>query len=84
MKASIFDEATDILKGRLNDAYAELKTQFKGTKPYRKEPISSDEMLLEYNMRGFEMFSQIADTQGIEAATKYRDEMEALKQKRRR
>jgi len=39
LRENIFDIAQDILKERLDAATGELKSQFKGTNPYRKKRL---------------------------------------------
>ena len=46
---NIFDIASDELKSRLDMAYGELRNQFKGTHPYRKDPLSPAEQLYNFN-----------------------------------
>lgn len=46
---NIMDIATDILKERLEDAYAELAIQYHKKRPYRKEPVSVEERLFKYS-----------------------------------
>ena len=79
---NIMDLAYDILSERMNDAFGELKKEYKGKKPFGKEPVSVEEQIYDYNTRGYEIFQEIANTQGIEAAEIYRNELENMKKKR--
>ena len=83
-QANIFDKSTDILKARIDRAKGIVTQRFKNTKPYRKEPVSVEEQLYEYNTRGFEIFQQIADSQGAEAALLWQNKMEQEKARRQK
>lgn len=80
-KPNIYDSAllgiSDIIE-RVSDS---LATEFKGTKPFDKEIVSDADMLYDFNTRGFEIFTELANTQGLPKAVEYRDKMLQLKQK---
>ena len=78
---SLFDVTVDILLERQALVGAELQRRFKRTKPFRMEPIKNEDLLYDYNTKGFEIFSQLYETQGEEVALDYRNEMEELKLK---
>ena len=59
-----------------------MADEHKGTNPFDKEPVSNDDLLMEYETKGFETFSQIANEQGLDAGIAYRDKMEQLKARR--
>lgn len=80
-ETSLYDDVVDELIERQRLVKAELQKRFKKTKPFRMEPVKDEDLLYDYNTKGFEIFSQLADTQGIEVAIQYRDEMERLKAK---
>lgn len=48
MKENVFDQATDILKERMNLAMGELKKQYKTANPYRQEPVSEKQQVAEF------------------------------------
>ena len=84
MKPNIFDEAFDILKERMDDAFGKLQSEFKGKKPFGKEPYSVEDQIYDYNTRGYEIFERIANEQGLETAIQYQDTMKAEIAKRSR
>ena len=49
MKKNEFDSAVDILLSRQKDATIELVRRFKNTRPFRQEPVSRKEMILDYD-----------------------------------
>ena len=49
MRKNQFDMATDILKERLNDAFALIKEEAHGTDPYRMERVPRKELVRLYN-----------------------------------
>ena len=81
MKQSIADLVIDKLHQRREMVQTKLMEQLKNTKPFRMTEIPKEEMLANYNNKGFEIFSEIANNEGMEQAISYRDEMERLKRK---
>ena len=67
VKSNFFDDVlfgvTEII-GAVSDGIA---GEFKGTNPFDKEPISRDEMRLEYNMMSDEQKMEMAQTYGLNA-----------------
>jgi len=84
MRKNRYDRIMDKMLNRIERVSDKMAKEFKGTNPFDKEPVSNDEALYEYENMGYEKFEQIANTQGLEAAVGWRDEMEALKQRRAR
>ena len=82
MEKSIFDLTVDELVSRQKLVKSELHKRFKKTKPFRMEPVSDEELLYEYNTKGYEVFSNIARAKGMDAAIEYRDKMEQIKARR--
>lgn len=82
MKENIYDLALEGISEIIEEVSESISREFKGTKPFDKEAISDEEMLYDYNTRGFEIFSQLADSQGLAQAVEYRDKMEEIKLKR--
>ena len=76
------DLATDILKSRMSDAFEELRTQYKGTNPYRKEPIPRKERLMQYEQFTPEVEQMLRQSMGDEPVDKYIMKMEALGRQR--
>ena len=82
MKENLYDVAMSGIGEVIEAVSDSIASEFKGKNPFDKEPISNEDLLYDYNTRGFEIFSQIANTEGIEAAIAYRDKLENLKQKK--
>ena len=82
MKLSIYDEVLSGIVGIIEEVSDDIAKEFKGKAPFDREAIPEDELLYEYNTRGGQAFRQIADTQGMEAATNYIRKMEELKRKK--
>jgi len=83
MRLNRYDRIQNIMLNRIERVTDKFAKEFKGTNPFDKKPVSNDDLLLEYETKGFETFSQIADTQGLDAAVEYRDKMEQLKIRRK-
>ena len=80
---NVFDIATDILKERLNLAFGELKEQFKGTNPYRKEPVSPKEQIYQYSQITPEMEMSLRQSLGDDVVDDYKFKMEKLLRRQR-
>ena len=73
-KQSEFDAAVDILLDRQRSATNELIRRFKNTRPFRQEPISHKEMMLNYD----DMMSREVELRqdfGDEMVDKYKENM---------
>ena len=73
-KRSEFDTAVDILLSRQKDATKELIRRFKNTRPFRQEPVSRKEMILDFD----ELMSkegQLRQDFGDEMVDKYKANM---------
>ncbi len=84
MKKGLHNRVLEIMMESVELATDKLTEATKGTQPFDKEPISNDELLLEYETNGYETFSKIASEQGLEVGIAYRDKMEQLKQRRQK
>ena len=76
MKKNRMDSITDGVKLRLKSIYGEIHNQYGGTNPYRQEPVSKKEMMLDFD----DMMSreaQIRQEFGDDAFETYRDNMTA-------
>jgi len=84
LEKSIFELAVDDLLELQQLAKLELRARFKGTKPFRMQKISTDEMLYEYEAmkRTPEKLLTMIETYGREDVNQYIMEMEQLKRKR--
>lgn len=48
-KINRMDVITNMTKGRLKSIYDEIHKQYGGSNPYRQEPVSRKEMMLDYD-----------------------------------
>jgi len=81
---SIFELAVDELLERQQLTKLELRERFKKTKPFRMEPVPTDEMLYEYNQmsKNPQRLIRLLETYDREDVNQYIMEMEQLKRKR--
>ncbi len=79
LRKNRYDNIVDKMFTRIERVTDKMAKDFSGTNPFDKEPMSNAEMLQEYNINGYNVFKQIADTKGLSEAIKYRDKMERLK-----
>lgn len=70
-KENRMDRITDLLGERLSRVMLHTHKQLKGTKPYRKEPVTTDEMIYNYSQltpdMEQQMRQQMIETQGSDA-----------------
>jgi len=78
---SLFDDALAGIVDIIEEVSDSIAKEFKGKKPFDKEPIKDEDLLYEYNTRGMEIFKEIYETQGEEVAMDYKNQLEAIKQK---
>ena len=79
MKKSLNDLAVDIIKERINTTRSLLKEQFKGTKPFRKEPADPIEQLYDYKkFRESGMEQEMRQSVGDSPVDAYMDKMEKI------
>lgn len=81
MESSIYDLVVDELKERQSLVKQELRDRFKRTKPFRQEPISAKERLLEYEELTPEKKQWLLGQFGEEAVLPYFAEMEKLRRR---
>jgi len=81
MERSPFDIAVDILSDRRQLAKDELKSRFKRTRPFRKDPVSEEEQLYYYNQMTTETLDRLIADYGEEAANNYLFKMNQLEEK---
>jgi len=82
MGKGIFDLALDGISEIIEGVSDSLSKEFKTTNPFDKEKVSDEEQLYQYETQGYDMFKQIADSKGLEAAVMWRGDMEQLKARR--
>ena len=82
MRENRYGRIQTIMLNRIERVTNKMAGEFKGTAPFDKDPVSNDDLLMEYETKGFETFSQIANEQGLDAGIAYRDKMEELKTRR--
>lgn len=81
MQSSLFDDALTGIVDIIEEVSGSIAKEFKGKKPFDKEPIKDEDLLYEYNTKGMEIFKEIYETQGEEVAMDYKNQLEKIKQK---
>ena len=81
MEESIYDMVVDQLLERQSMVKAELHDRFKRTKPFRQEPVSPKEELVQYDELTPEKKQWLLQNFGSEAVLPYFNRMEELKNK---
>jgi len=76
-----YDRVLGKMLNRIERVSGKLAKEFKGTKPFDKEPVSMREQIYNYETQGYDTFKVIANTQGIEAAVMWQQVMEVEKEK---
>ena len=71
-----FNRIKTLMNRRLDRVAKRVANDLKNTRPFDKEIVTVEEQIYDYNTKGFEIFTQIADTQGPEAALAWQNEME--------
>ena len=84
MKENLYDLALAGIGEIIEEVSESISKEFKGANPFDKEPISNDEMLLQYNMLTPDKMNELIQTHGREAVNQMIMEMETLKGKRRK
>jgi len=82
MGKSIFDSALEGIGEIIEELTGSLSKEFKGADPFDREKVSDEEQIYQYETKGYDMFKQIADAKGLEAAVMWRGDMEQLKARR--
>ncbi len=75
------DRITDLTKSRVSRIVVNAATQFKGTNPYRQEPVSPKDRLYKYSQLTPEQLNFYAQHFGVEVIQRYVDDMERLKER---
>ena len=76
MREGRFNRVKSLMNQRLNRVAMKVASDLKNTRPFDKEMVSIEEQIYDYNTRGFEIFTEIADAQGSEAALAWQNEIE--------
>lgn len=76
MREGRFNRIKSLMNQRLDRVAKKVASDLKDTRPFDKEIVTIEEQIYEYNTRGFEKFTEIADSQGPEAALAWQAEME--------
>ena len=84
VRLNIADKVVDGIIERHRRVRARLVEQYKATNPFRQEPIDETEMLYHYNQLTPEERNELINIHGIGAYQQMVNEMETLKQRRRR
>ncbi len=82
METNMYDDVGKRVQEFMGATVDRIAQNFKKTNPYNKEPVSNDELIYGFDTRGFEIFENIANTEGLPQAILYRDKMMKLKQGR--
>ncbi len=81
MKQNFMDIVTDELKKRIGAVAEEAREQFKGTNPYRKEPVPKKDLLEMYDsIQTPEQMQQLIQTHGADKMNEFIRQMETLRQ----
>jgi len=78
---NVFDIASDILKERLDLAKGIISQNFKGAKPYRKEPVAPRERLYWYSLMDEQTEANLRANFGDSAVDGYKLKMTQLKER---
>lgn len=78
MKENRMDSITDGIKERINRITSEAQKQFKGSNPYRQEPKSPRDRLLDYNQLTPDVERFLRQSYGDMVVDSYKTKMEAL------
>ncbi len=78
-KEGISDKVIDLLHKRTSAVRKKLEAQFKGVKPFRTEPLSSDEELFYYTQLSPEDMTELIRRHGPEKMNNFIAEMEQRK-----
>lgn len=78
---SIYDLVVEELLSRQQDVRAELKERFKKTKPFRQEPVSPKEALVEYDELTPERIQQMRQEFGDEPVDLYLGNISKLQER---
>ena len=80
---SIYDAALKGIGDIIEEVSDSIAIEFKGKKPFDKEPVSNEEMLYHYNQLTPEQMDNLIQTKGRDAVNEMIYKMEQLKQRRR-
>ena len=81
---NIFDEVLGDIKDIMLEIRAGIRKQYKNAKPFGVKQLTTKQQLEQYRASGYDIFKQIAQTEGIDKATDYRDKMERLQEQEAR
>ncbi len=76
MREGRFNRIKSLMTQRIDRVTRKVVDDFEGSRPFDKEIVTIEEQIYEYNTRGFEKFTEIADSQGREVALTWQAEME--------
>ena len=77
---NIYDDVLGEVKRIMLEIRADVHKKYKNAKPFGVKQLTPKEQLSRYLSQGYETFKNLADTQGMDAAIKYRDEMDKLRE----
>ena len=80
MKRNLYDDALNGVSDIVELVSDSVAKEFKGVKPFDKEPVSEDQQLAEYMAMNSQMMDERLQRDGIEATNAYIQQMEELKE----
>jgi len=82
LKTNLADRALDKLHQRVNGVREKLHKEYKGTKPFRSEPISNEELLMYYSQLTPPQMQVLIEKHGREKEGEFIGKMENMKERR--
>ncbi len=76
MTKNIFDSALEGITDIVESVSDSFSKEFKGSNPFDKEKVSLKEQVYLFETDGENTFNQIAETQGLDEAVKWTEEMQ--------
>lgn len=82
MKKNLYDDALSGVSEIVELVSGAVAKEFKGAKPFDKEPVSEEQQLSEYMALTPETMDERLQRDGLEATNAYIEQMEELKRRR--
>ncbi len=82
MKENVFDGVVDKTLNRIESVSDKIAKNFKGMKPFNKEPIKNKDLLNAYNSLTPQEMQTLVQTYGTDSINNFIGEMENLKMRR--
>jgi len=81
---NIFDEVLGDVKTIMLEIRSGIRKQYKNVKPFGVKQLTPKQQVEQYRASGYDIFKQIAQTEGVDKATDYRDKMERMQEQEAR